>query len=141
MLRFLDILRIVIVCLAFFIGYSIGFAKAYDPIVQLHFMIPVIITAIAGLSGLEGLFFGEEAAALKGYETGSNYQLQSAIAMLSYAVISLVVWFCDWGIRAEHQPPVHCCTFDSGIDLPGCDDIEKYGILTESVSCNIKSYP
>ena len=101
MLRFLDILRIVIVCLAFFIGYSIGFAKAYDPIAQLHFMIPVIITAIAGLSGLEGLFFGKEAAALKGYETGSNYQRQSAIAMLSYAVISLVVWFYDWGIRAE----------------------------------------
>ncbi len=66
MLRFLDILRIVIVCLAFFTGYSIGFTHEYDPIAQLHFMIPVIITAIAGLSGLEGLFFGEEAAVLKG---------------------------------------------------------------------------
>lgn len=101
MLKILDIVRILIVCAAFFIGYCIGFEKEYDPVAQLHFMIPLIVTAVAGLSGIEGLFFGREAATLKGYETGSNYQRQSAIAMLSYAVISLVVWFCDWGIRAE----------------------------------------
>ncbi|HPE55014.1 MAG TPA: hypothetical protein P5514_10015 [Bacteroidales bacterium] len=100
-LKFFDIFRIVAVSAAFYFGYQIGFEKGYDPEAQLHFMIPVIIVAIAGLSGIEGLFFGKQAATLKGYETGSNYQKQSAIALLSYAVIALVVTVLNWGIKAE----------------------------------------
>lgn len=100
-LKILDILRIVIVCVAFYFGNRIGYANGYDPAAQLHFMIPVIITAIAGLSGIEGLFFGKQAAEIKGFETGSNYQKQSAIAMLSYAAVALLIYFIQWGIKAE----------------------------------------
>jgi hypothetical protein len=100
-IKILDILRIVTVCAAFFFGNRIGFANGYDPVAQLHFMIPVIIVAIAGISGLEGLFFGKLSAEIKGFEVGSNYQRQSAIALLSYAVIALLVCFLQWGIRAE----------------------------------------
>lgn len=100
-LQILDIIRIVIVAVAFFFGYQIGFAKGYDPFAQLHFMIPLIITAIAGISGLEGIFFGKKSAKLKGFETGSNYQRQSAFALLSYAVIASLVYFLNWGIKAE----------------------------------------
>lgn len=101
-LKILDILRIAIVCAAFFIGYSIGFAGiVYNPAAQLHFMIPTIIFAISGISGIEGLFFAKKSAELKGYETGSNYQRQSAIALLSYAVVAILVYFLDWGIQAE----------------------------------------
>ena len=98
----LDFLRIGIVCLAFFFGNRIGYAgEVYDPVAQLHFMIPLIIGAIAGISGLEGLFAGKKAAAAKGYISDGNYQRQSAIALLSYAVIAILVWFFNWGIRAE----------------------------------------
>lgn len=97
----LDIFRILIVCTAFFFGYQIGFDNGYDPKAQLHFMIPLIIIAIAGISGLEGLLAGKKAAKAKGYESDGNYQRQSAIGMLSYAVISIVVYFCKWGIAAE----------------------------------------
>ena len=100
-LKLLDILRIAMVCLTFFFGYQIGYAHGYDPVAQLHFMIPMIITAIAGISGLEGLLFAKETAALKGFETGSNYQRQSALAILSYAVVAIIVWIIDWGIKAE----------------------------------------
>jgi hypothetical protein len=100
-LKILDILRMLIVCAAFFFGYRIGSAHGYDPMAQLHFMIPMIITAIAGISGIEGLFFGKEAAEIKGYEVGSNYQRQSAIALLSYAVIAIIVYFTSWGPKAE----------------------------------------
>ena len=101
-LQSLEIIRIASVCVAFYWGYSIGFAEEiYNPVAQLHFMIPVIIVAIAGLSGLEGLFFGKQAAEIKGYEVGSRYQKQSAIALLSYAFVALLVYFCDWGIKAE----------------------------------------
>lgn len=97
-----DVARIMIVAVSFFFGYTIGFAEnQYNPESQLHFMIPLIISAIAGISGFEGLFFSKKSAELKGFEVGSNYQKQSAISMLSYAVIALIVYFLNWGIKAE----------------------------------------
>ena len=101
LLKLLGILRISSTAVAFYWGYKIGYTGTYDPIAQLHFMIPVIIVAISGTSGLEGLFLGNESAKMKGFEVGSNYQRQSAIALLSYAVIAVIVYFCNWGIRAE----------------------------------------
>jgi hypothetical protein len=101
MIKILDILRIVIVCFTFYFGYNIGFANGYDPLAQLHFMIPVIIATIAGISGLEGLLFAKKSAEIKGFEVGSNYQRQSAIALLSYAVVAIMVYFFNWGIKAE----------------------------------------
>jgi hypothetical protein len=101
LLQLLDILRIAGVAIAFFFGYKIGFADGYDPVAQLHFMIPIIIAAIAGISGLEGIFFAEKSAELKGFEVGSNYQRQSAIALLSYAVVAIIVYISSWGIKAE----------------------------------------
>jgi hypothetical protein len=38
---------------------------------------------------------------MKGFEVGSNYQRQSAIALLSYAFIAVLVYFVNWGIKAE----------------------------------------
>ena len=101
MIKIFDMLRIVIVSLTFFWGYKIGFSNGYNPIAQLHFMIPVIIVTIAGISGLEGLFFAKKSAESKGFEVGSNYQRQSAIALLSYAVVAIIVVISNWGIKAE----------------------------------------
>lgn len=101
LLNLLDFVRIAAVAVAFFFGYKIGYAEAYDPIAQLHFMIPIIIVAIAGISGLEGIFFAKKSAKLKGFEVGSNYQRQSAIALLSYAIIALIIYLFKWGIKAE----------------------------------------
>lgn len=101
LLQLLDIIRIISVTAAFFFGYQIGFADGYDPIAQLHFMIPIIIAAIAGISGLEGIFFAKRSAELKGYEVGSNYQKQSAIALLSYVAAAIIVYIANWGIKAE----------------------------------------
>ena len=100
-LKILDVTRIVLVSFAVYYGYYIGFEDVYDPVSQLHVMIPMIILAIAGISGLEGLLFSKVSAELKGFETGSNYQKQSAIALLSYVVVAVLVYFCDWGIKAE----------------------------------------
>ncbi|MFA5404572.1 MAG: DUF6790 family protein [Ignavibacteria bacterium] len=99
--KILDILRIICVSAAFFFGYLVGFKDGFNPQAQLHFMIPIIVTAIAGLSGIEGLFFGKQSAEAKGFEVGSNYQRQSAIALLSYAVVAILVFILNWGIIAE----------------------------------------
>jgi len=97
-----DIIRILLVCAAFFFGYQIGFAgEEYDPAKQLNFMIPLVIAAVAGISGLEGLLFGDKAAEAKGYEKGSKYQKQSAIALLSYTFMAFVVSAAHWGTLAE----------------------------------------
>lgn len=101
LLQILDIVRIVAVGVAFFAGYWVGFRDGYDPLAQLHVMIPIVVVAIAGISGLEGLLFGRQAAEIKGYEVGSNYQKQSAFALLSYAFGALLVWFGKWGPHAE----------------------------------------
>lgn len=98
----IDILRILLTGVAFFFGYKIGFSGGgYHPEAQLHFMIPILVGVISGFSGLEGLLAGDQAARAKGFETGSNYQRQSAFGLLSYAVISLLVWSLNWGIKAE----------------------------------------
>jgi len=46
-IQLIEILRIAIVCIAFYIGYDIGFQDTYDPVAQLHFMIPIVVFAIA----------------------------------------------------------------------------------------------
>jgi hypothetical protein len=101
LIQALDIIRIILVGVAFYFGYSIGFSGVYNPIAQLHFMIPVVILAVAGISGIEGLLFGKKSAELKGYETGSNYQKQSSFALLSYTFGAILVYLADWGIKAE----------------------------------------
>jgi len=100
-IKILEIVRIVAVGAAFYFGYSVGYQNGYHPEAQLHIMIPIIIVAIAGFSGIEGLLFGDQAAKAKGFEVGSNYQKQSAIALLSYAVVALIVFYFDWGIQSE----------------------------------------
>lgn len=101
LIKLLEIIRIAAVAAAFYFGYSIGFEETYNPEAQLNFMIPVIIVAVAGISGIEGLLFGNKSAKAKGFETGSNYQKQSAIALISYAFIAMLVYFAHWGIHAE----------------------------------------
>lgn len=98
----LDATRIFLVVITFFIGYLIGYRdEIYNPVAQLHFMVPLVIFAVAGLSGLEALIWPDRSAAVKGYEKGSNYQRQSALAMVSLAVTAIVVWLLDWGLKAE----------------------------------------
>jgi hypothetical protein len=102
LLKVLDLIRIMGVAIAFFFGYQIGFSgDSYNPVAQLHFMIPIIIIVIAGLSGFEGIFFAKKSAGLKGFEVGSNYQRQSAIALISYAATAIIVYIWNWGIKAE----------------------------------------
>src|SRR4030042_2133912 len=101
LIQILDMLRIIVVCIAFFFGYLIGFKNGYNPEAQLHFMIPIVIVTIAGISGLEGIFLGDSTAKAKGFESDRNYQMQSSFALLSFAVVAMIVLLCNWGILAE----------------------------------------
>ncbi len=82
-------------------GYIIAYIAIDTPEETLHTLTLWIIVSIAGLSGIEGLFFSKKAAAEKGFETGSNYQIQSAFAFLSMAAIAILVYIMNWGVHAD----------------------------------------
>jgi len=67
----------------------------------LHIMTPIIVFSIAGLSGLEGLFFSSAASKAAGFEKGGDYQRQSAMAFLAVGLMSIVVYFSSWGKMAD----------------------------------------
>jgi hypothetical protein len=96
-IKIIELVRIVATAFGIFWSYYSG----DTPQEVLHLMSPWVIISIAGTSALEGLFFGKKAAIEKGFEQGSNYQIQSAIALLSYAIISFVVYYFGWGTNAE----------------------------------------
>jgi len=135
LLKLLDIIRIGGVVVAFYFGNKIGYANGYDPIAQLHFMIPVIIVAVAGISGLEGIFFAKKSAELKGFEVGSNYQRQSAIALLSYAAAAIIVYVSNWGIKAELTILFACIFFFffSGINH-GVDAVRRKNYKWQNIN-------
>ncbi|MBU1354957.1 MAG: hypothetical protein KJ620_00105 [Candidatus Edwardsbacteria bacterium] len=135
LLKLLDVIRIGGVVVAFYFGNKIGYANGYDPIAQLHFMIPIIIVAVAGISGLEGIFFAKKSAELKGFEVGSNYQRQSAIALLSYAAAAIIVYISNWGIKAELTILFACIFFFffSGINH-GVDAIRRKNYKWQNIN-------
>ena len=101
LIKILEILRIAGVSIGMYISYSIGMATSTPPESVLHLISPWVLVSIAGTSAIEGIFFGKQSAAEKGFEQGSNYQKQSAFGLLSYAILSLVVYFGKLGTNAE----------------------------------------
>lgn len=81
-------------------GYLISYFMFETPEEILKSLTIWTIVSIAGLSGLEGLLFSKQAAREKGYEQGSNYQIQSAFAFLAMAIIAVLVVALNWGTKA-----------------------------------------
>lgn len=100
-IKIIEAIRIAAATFGIFWAYYIGMSTATPDVSVLHILTPWIIVSIAGTSAIEGLFFSKQAAAEKGFDDKGNYAIQSRIALLSYAVISLVVYFANWGTNAE----------------------------------------
>ena len=100
-IKIIEILRIAGASFGIFWAYNIGMGEPDPAAAVLHIMTPWVMFSIAGTSGLEGLFFGKQSAKEKGFVNDGNYAYQSRIALLSYGVMSLVVYFMDWGVQAD----------------------------------------
>lgn len=100
-IKIIEILRIAGTCFGVFWAYYIGTSTATPAESVLHLITPWIIVSISGTSAIEGLFFGKQAAAERGFSDGGSYAFQSRIALLSYAVIAVVVYLLNWGVKAE----------------------------------------
>ncbi len=94
-IKIIEIIRIAGTSFGIYWSYNVGMTASNPHESVLHLLAPWIIVSIAGTSAIEGLFFGKQAAAEKGFKDDGNYAFQSRIALLSYAVISLVVYFAN----------------------------------------------
>ncbi len=100
-IKIIEIIRIAGASFGIYWAYNIGMATGTPAESVLHIITPWILVSIAGTSAIEGLFFGKQAAAEKGFKNEGSYAFQSRIALLSYALIGLLVYFMNWGTNAE----------------------------------------
>ncbi len=92
--RFLEIMRWAGVALGIF------FALYFDTNPQSQFSIFAIftVTFLAGVTAIEGIFFGEGAALVSGYgDVGEGYRRQSRMHFLAITVVILIAWLMNWG--------------------------------------------
>lgn len=59
------------------------------------------VLAVAGLSGIESLFFGKAASRISGYGTGGAYQRQSGLNNLALALACILAYALGWGTMAQ----------------------------------------
>ncbi|MAZ93843.1 MAG: hypothetical protein HN336_08935 [Lentimicrobiaceae bacterium] len=100
-IKIIEFIRIAGATFGTFWAYQVGMNTITPYESVLHILTPWLIVSIAGTSAIEGLFFGKQSAAEKGFVNDGNYAYQSRIGLLSYAVISLLVYFENWGPKAE----------------------------------------
>ena len=82
------------------LGFQLAFFKGANPQEQLHILTPWIVISLAGLTGIESLFFGEAASEITGYAP-SAYQRQSGMNNLAVAITAWMVFLFKWGTYAE----------------------------------------
>jgi len=105
--KLLEILRISGAGIGVFLAYYYG----NSPEEILRIMTPWFIGSVAGLSAIEGLFFGKIAASEKGFEQGSNYQRQNAFWFLAIAITALIAFFSGWDAYANISLVLVFCLF------------------------------
>jgi len=88
-----------------FLGVAVGIFFAFwfsgNPEYQFSILTLSVVLSLAGLSGIEGLFFGETSAELSDYSPGSPYQRESALNNLALALATLLVYLVGWGVYAK----------------------------------------
>lgn len=84
------------------LGTGIFFAEYYqEPIMQLNIISITVVLSLGGLSAIESIFFGKKAAAISGYGEPNAYQRQSGFNNLALSLVTIVVYYFDWGIIAK----------------------------------------
>jgi hypothetical protein len=93
-----EFLRIILVASGAFIC---NYLYNSNPQLLLHTLMPWVVLPIAGLTGIQGLFFSKISAEAHQREIGSIYQKQSAANNLAVAITALIVWLSNWGVYAD----------------------------------------
>ena len=87
--------------LGVFVGLWVAFSKLSDPKLGFHWLSVFVVVSVAGMAGIESLFFGQRAAKASGYADPGPYQRQSGLNNLALATVGLAVFLLNWGTHAE----------------------------------------
>jgi len=96
--RFFDIARYACLGVGIFVSYLLGKGDATK---TLHYLAFFVVLSLAGLTGVEGMFFGAASAKSMGREPDPLYQKQSAGALLGLALTEIIVFAANWGRFAD----------------------------------------
>ena len=87
------------------VGVGLGFFLAnysgQTPAEQFSILCLCTVLALAGLTGIESVFFGRGGAQRSGYKGGGAYQRQSGFNNLALAITTVMVYVFHWGTLAE----------------------------------------
>ena len=78
-----------------------GLSHSERPARQLDVLCIWVVVSIAGLTGIESIFFSDAAAQQSGYEKGSAYQRQSGLFNIALALTTLLVYLAGWDLHAK----------------------------------------
>jgi hypothetical protein len=95
--NFLELLR--------WVGAGTGIFLAYlsqgNASLRLDVLCIWVVVSIAGLTGIESLFFGSSSASELGYEGGREYQRQSGLFNLALALTTILIYILRWNLQAK----------------------------------------
>ena len=83
------------------IGIFLAILWGNNPVQQFSIITAFAVIFIAGLTGIESIFFGESASEQSGYTGGSGYQRQSGANNLALAITAILVYVLGWGYYAQ----------------------------------------
>lgn len=95
MTRFIEYLRITLVALGFFMAYTVPVPNA------LFWLVALMVLPLTGLTAIESLFFSKQAASDKQWQSGSPYQIQSALNNLATALAAIAVLVLKFDQQAQ----------------------------------------
>ena len=72
-----------------------------NPTKQLDVLCIWVVVSIAGLTGIESVFFGKTGAEQSGYEKGSAYQRQSGFSNIALALSTIFVYLLNWDLQSK----------------------------------------
>lgn len=96
--KFFEITRLTGITAGIFFSYLAGNG---DPKTTMHYLSLIVPVVMAGLTGIEGLFFGKAASEAIGRTADPRYQKQSGGANLAFALTAILVFACNWGLYAD----------------------------------------
>lgn len=83
------------------VGVYLALYSGQNPVDQFSTVCLWSVLSLAGLTGVEGFFFGRQAADKSGYSDPGPYQRQSALNNLALAVTTILVYGLGWGLLAK----------------------------------------
>ncbi len=83
------------------VGIFFAFLWGSNPVEQFSILTAFTVITIAGLTGIESIFFSQTASEQSGYGDGTAYQRQSGANNIALAITASLVYIFGWGFYAQ----------------------------------------